>query len=155
MGTGPMMTLTWGVKQSFRSYVEMSGGSTTADAGAVVTADGAIAFEPAAGGDLAVGADGAVSGTGRFRGRLVFQAHGGMLKVTLTDPWLEASAVGLVLSIAETTTRRTPIAKLGAAMRAEDGAVEFPAAITLDGMMIIGDHYPPGTALDPVRLAGV
>ena len=150
-----MMTLTWGVKQSFRSYVEMSGGEITAAEGAAATPDGAFAFEAAPGGDLAVDAAGKVSGTARFRGRLVFQAHGGMLKVTLTDPWLEPAPEGLVLSIAETPIRRTAIAKLGAAQRTEDGALQFPAAITLDGMMIIGDHYPPGTALDVVRLAGV
>ena len=150
-----MMTLTWGVKQSFRSYVEMSGGTTTADDGASATEGGEFAFEAAPVSDLAVDADGAVSGTGRFRGRVTFQAHGGMLKVTLTDPWLEQTADGLILTIAETATRRTPIAKLGVAQRIEDGALEFPAAITLDGMMIIGDHYPPGTALDPVRLAQV
>ena len=150
-----MMTLTWGVKQSFRSYVEMSGGTTTADEGAAATPDGAFAFEAAPASDLSVGADGAVTGTGRFRGRVIFAAHGGMLKVTLTDPWVEQTPEGLVLTIAETATRRTAIAKLGAAQRIEDGALEFPAAITLDGMMIIGDHYPPGTALDVVRLAGM
>ena len=150
-----MMTLTWGVKQSFRNYVEMSGGAATAADGATVSEGGEFAFEAAPVGDLAVDAGGAVSGTGRFRGRVTFEAHGGMLKVTLTDPWLEQTAEGLVLTIAETATRRTPIAKLGVAQRTEDGALEFPAAITLDGMMIIGDHYPPGTALDPVRLAQV
>lgn len=47
------------------------------------------------------------------------------------------------------------ISKLdGAAMTADDGLV-IPAAITLDGMFVLGDHYPPGTALDAVRLVGV
>lgn len=150
-----MTTLTWGVKQSFRSYVEMSGGTASADEGAAATPDSVFVFEAAPASDLAVAANGALSGTGRFRGRVTFQAHGGMLKVTLTDPWLETTLEGPVLTIAETPTRRTAIAKLGAGQRAEDGALEFPAAITLDGMMIIGDHYPPGTALDRVRVTGV
>ena len=151
-----MVTLTWGVKQSFRAYVEMSGGAATTTDGAACAPDGGFTFETAPDCDLAVALDGAVSGTGRFRGRVSFQAHGGMLSVTLTDPWIEAAADGLVLSIAETPTRRTAIARLDAdgASRAADGALEIPAAITLDGMMILGDHYPPGTALDPVRLAG-
>lgn len=152
-----MMTLSWGVKQSFRSYVAMSGGQATATEGAAPTPDGAFAFEAAPESDLAADADGGLSGCARFRGRVMFQAHGGMLKVTLTDPWVETTADGLVLTIAETPTRRTMIARLdaGAARRTPDGALELPAAITLDGMMILGDHYPPGTALDPVRLAGV
>lgn len=144
--------LGWGVKESLRAYVEGSGGTIDADAGAARTGDGGFAFEAEDGSDLVLGdgapADGALSGTGRFRGRVAFKAHGGMLSVTLTDPWVEAAADGWVLSIAETATRRTPIARLGAL---EGGAMT--AVTTLDGMMILGDHYPPGTALDPVRLA--
>ncbi|HEY0648802.1 HtaA domain-containing protein [Phenylobacterium sp.] len=140
-------TLGWGVKQSFRAYVEGSGGTITAQDGASRDPDGAFVFEAAEDSDLAVDAR-ALSGTGRFRGRLAFQAHGGLLSVTLADPWLEAAADGWVLSIAETPTRRTAIARLGPL--ATDATL--PAATTLDGMMILGDHYPPGTALDPVRL---
>ena len=152
-----MVTLTWGVKQSFRGYVEMSGGTAATTDGAATAPDGAFTFETAPDSDLALDANGALRGTGRFRGRVSFQAHGGMLSVTLTDPWIEPTADGLVLSIAETPTRRTAIARLdaGAASRAADGALEIAAAITLDGMMILGDHYPPGTPLDPVRLAAV
>jgi hypothetical protein len=140
--------LGWGVKQSFRAYVEGSGGTIEAGDGAQRAADGTFAFDAAADSDLAVAEDG-LSGTGRFRGRLAFRAHGGLLSVTLVDPWVEAAGDGWVLSIAETPTRRTAIAKLGAL---EGGALG--AVTTLDGMMILGDHYPPGTVLDPVRLEG-
>lgn len=140
-------SLAWGVKQSFRSYVEGSGGEIVADAGATRAADGTFLFEATAGSDLSLDG-GAPSGTGRFRGRVSFTAHGGLLSVTLTDPWIEAADDGWVLSIAETATRRTAIARLGPVT---DGAL--PAATTLDGMMILGDHYPPGTPLDPVRLS--
>lgn len=143
--------LGWGVKQSFRAYVEGSGGTIAASDGASRDADGAFVFEAAEDSDLVADAGGALSGTGRFRGRVAFQAHGGLLSVTLTDPWIEAGPDGWVLSIAETPTRRTAIAKLGAPA-AGDGATELPAATTLDGMMVLGDHYPPGTALDGVRL---
>lgn len=138
--------LVWGVKQSFRNYVEGSGGSIAMEDGAGRADDGTFAFEATADSDLTLDG-GALSGTGRFAGRLKFEAHGGLLRVTLTDPWIEAADGGFVLSIAETATRRTAIAKLGPL---EDGAL--PAVTTLDGMMIIGDHYPPGTVLDPVRL---
>ncbi len=152
-----MTTLMWGVKQSFRSYVEMSGGTVTTTDGAQATEDGAFAFDAAPDSDLTIDAAGSIRGIGRFRGRVTFQAHGGMLSITLTDPWLEETADGLVLTIAETPTRRSAIARLdmGAARRAEDGGVEYPAVITLDGMMIIGDHYPPGTVMDPVRVVGI
>lgn len=139
--------LEWGVKQSLRAYVEGSGGAIAAEAGAARTDDGGFAFEAADDSDLAL-SGGALSGTGRFRGRVAFQAHGGLLSVTLADPWIEPAGDGWVLSIAETPSRRTAIAKLGPP---HDGALE--AVTTLDGMMILGDHYPPGTVLDPVRLA--
>lgn len=139
-------TLRWGVKQSFRAYVEAMGGAISADAGAARADDGGFVFAAAEDSDL-VADDGGLSGTGRFRGRVAFSAHGGMLSVTLVDPWVEAAADGWVLSIAETATRRTAIAKLGVL---EGGAMG--AVTTLDGMMILGDHYPPGTALDEVRL---
>ena len=139
--------LGWGVKQSFRAYVEGSGGSIALDGGAGRAADGTFMFEAMADSDLALD-DGALSGTGRFTGKLVFQAHGGLLSVTLTDPWVEPAGDGWVLSIAETATRRTAIAKLDAI---QDGALS--AVTTLDGMMILGDHYPPGTQLDRVTLS--
>lgn len=141
--------LAWGVKQSFRAYVEGSGGSIETLDGSTRAGDGTLVFEATGDSDLALGPDGAPTGTGRFRGQVKFTAHGGLLSVTLTDPWIEAAGDTWVLSIAETPTRRTAIAKLGPA---EDGA--FPAATTLEGMMILGDHYPPGTLLDPVRLEG-
>jgi hypothetical protein len=141
-----MGRLNWGVKQSFRAYVEGSGGSITASDGAARAEDGTFTFDAAPDSDLTRD-DGALSGTGRFRGRAVFQAHGGLLSVTLTDPWIEAAGDAWVLSIAETPTRRTAIAKL---TPSDDGALH--AVTTLEGMMILGDHYPPGTILDPVRL---
>jgi hypothetical protein len=33
------------------------------------------------------------------------------------------------------------------------GEIVLGAVITLDGMFQIADNYPPGTQLDPVRLA--
>ena len=139
-------TLGWGVKESFRRYVEMSGGEASTAGGAAQAADGTFTFAATADSDLAVDGD-ALSGTGRFAGTVGFKAHGGMLSVRLADPWVEAVDGGWVLSVAETATRRTAIAKLAPA---DGGTLE--AVITLDGMQLIGDHYPPGTPLDPVRL---
>jgi hypothetical protein len=151
----PVTRLIWGVKQSFRTYVEASGGTIGAGAGAERMAEGVFAFAAAAGSDLAV-EGGVLAGTGRFRGQVSFQAHGGLLSVTLVDPWVEATAGGWALSVAETagSPRRMTIAKLdaGALALEPDGTTALPAATTLEGMMLLGDHYPPGTALDPVRL---
>lgn len=147
--------LTWGVKQSFRGYVEMSGGTTTAGGGAARDAEGAFEFQALPEGDLAVGADGRLAGATRFAGEVAFEAHGGMLRVVLGDPAVEATEAGVVLTCADSTGRRVEVAKLEAATAEADGTLVLPAKITLDGMMLLGDHYPPGTPLDPVRLTPV
>ena len=135
----------------------MSGGAIAVGGGAARTEDGLIAFAAAGDSDLAVDG-GALSGTGRFTGEVSFQAHGGLLSVALFDPGIEAGADGAALTVADSAarTRRVVFAKLDLAAMAAgpDGAVSLPAVITLDGMFILGDHYPPGTVLDPVRLLG-
>lgn len=148
--------LTWGVKQSFRGYVEMSGGTTTAGSGAERDAEGAFVFQALPGGDLAADAQGGFSGAARFAGEAAFEAHGGMLRVFLADPAVEATASGVVLTCADSAgrNRRVEVAKLDADAATEaDGTLVMAAKITLDGMMLLGDHYPPGTPLDPVRLS--
>jgi hypothetical protein len=145
-----MMSLAWGVKQSFRAYVAMTGGEAAVSGAAAAAGDDGFLFPAAPGGDLAVSPDGQPQGIGRFAGGVRFTAHGGMLSVAFGDPWLEAGRG--VLSVADASGRRVDFATLGPAVAEGDGVLALPAAITLDGMMILGDHYPPGTALDPVRL---
>jgi hypothetical protein len=151
-----MTTLSWGVKQSFRGYIEAAGGTIAVTGGAERAPDGGFLFPEGPESTLTQGPDGRLTGTGRFQGEVSFQAHGGMLNVVLTDPWVEATETGLILSVAAGPTRRVAFAKLdAAAMTTEGDATLLPAAITLDGMFILGDHYPPGTALDVVRVVGV
>ena len=151
-----MATLSWGVKQSFVGYVEAAGGTVDLAGGAERTPDGAFLFPGAAESTLARGPDGRLTGEGRFEGQVSFKAHGGMLGVVLTDPWVEATEAGLVLTVAESGGRRVAFAKLDAGATTTEGdAAVIPAAITLDGMFILGDHYPPGTVLDVVRVVGV
>ena len=54
--------LTWGVKASFRGYVEAAGGSITVSDGAVRAEDGAFIFSAASGGDLTIAPDGKATG---------------------------------------------------------------------------------------------
>jgi hypothetical protein len=152
-----MAMLAWGVKQSFRSYIDAAGGTIALAGGAERAADGGFVFTQAQESTLALGADGRLTGVGRFAGEVRFQAHGGMLSVNLAAPWVEATETGPVLSLAESPTRRVVFAKLdaGALTPEADGTLSLAAAITLDGMFILGDHYPPGTALDPVQLIGL
>lgn len=150
------ITLTWGVKQSFRAYVQAAGGETTLGGGTARADDGAFVFAAAPDSALTLGADDSLSGDGRFLGEVRFVAHGGMLSVFLADPGIETTPEGRVLTVADSAARdrRVAIARLdlAGAARDADGALAIPTALTLDGMFLLGDHYPPGTMVDPVRL---
>lgn len=146
--------LTWGVKASFRSYVESAGGSVKVTDGATRIEDGSITFPAKPDGDLAIAADGSATGAMRFLGSVSFDAHGGMLKSTLTELGVEAGEQGLVLTALEGPMNkdRCTIAELEAIDIGADNVVQLGAKITLDGMYQIADNYPPGTELDPLIL---
>ncbi len=146
--------LTWGVKASFRSYVEAAGGSITLSDGATRAEDGFFVFTAVPGGDLTIAPDGSATGAMRFQGTITFDAHGGMLKATLTELGLEVGTDGLVLTALEAPMNqgRCVIAKLGPVEVGSGDAITMGAEITLDGMYQIADNYPPGTELDPLRL---
>ncbi|MBS0490186.1 HtaA domain-containing protein [Phenylobacterium sp. NIBR 498073] len=151
----PATSLQWGVKQSFRNYVGMAGGTTEVGAGAQQTEDGAFVFA-AADGDLALDAEGKLQGRGGFTGEVKFQAHGGMLSVFLADPAIEVDDKGAALTVADTAKRdyRVEVARLDlAAMTTEpSGEIVIPVGLSVEGSRLLGDHYAPRTELDPVRL---
>lgn len=149
--------LSWGVKQSFRGYVEGAGGVIETAAGAQRTADGGFSFAAGPEGGLRLGADGRPEGQAKFLGEVSFKAHGGMLSVFLVDPAIEIGPGGAVLTVADhpARDRRLEAARLdlGAMRVGEDGEIVLPAALMMFGCQWLGDHYPAGTPLDPVRLA--
>lgn len=147
-------SMRWGVKASFCGYVEAMGGSIEASDGASRGEDGAFVLTAASGGDLTVAPDGTASGSMRFDGTINFDAHGGMLKVTLTELGIEVDDEGLVLTALQAPLNkdRCAIAKLSVAETQGDDAITLRAEITMDGMYQIADNYPPGTELDPVIL---
>ena len=146
--------LTWGVKASFRSYVEAAEGLITVSDGATRADDGSFVLNAVPGGDLAIAADGSATGSMRFEGTIAFEAHGGMLKATLTELGVEASSDGLVLTVLDAPLNRDrcAIATLALTEDGLDDGTTLRAEITVDGMYQIADNYPPGTELDPVKL---
>lgn len=145
-------SLTWGVKQSFRGYVEMTGGVTEAADGATRDADGAFIFPATAESTLELAADGALAGRGVFEGAVKFDSHGGMLKVFLADPILEVTEAGAALTVADSPKRnfRVEVVKLDLAAAGPEG---IPTKLSVDGVYLLGAHYPLNTAVDPVKLA--
>ena len=149
-------TLTWGVKQSFRNYVQSVGGVIEVGDGVVATAEGEFVFPMAPDNNLALNAEGRLEGRGAFLGHVRFTGHGGMLSVYLADPVLEISGTSASLTIDDhdKKPRRLEIAKLDleAMIPGEGGELITPAGLSIDGIQALGDHYPLKTALDPVRL---
>ncbi|HUO12126.1 MAG TPA: HtaA domain-containing protein [Caulobacteraceae bacterium] len=148
--------LTWGVKQSFRDYVEGAGGVIELGGGATRTPDGAFTFAAAPGGSLRRDASGRLNGRGEFQGDVRFEAHGGMLSVILADPRLQVGAEAATITVADSRERdnrvELAVLDLAAATPGEHGEVVIPAKLSKDGWRILGDHYLPFTPLDPVRL---
>lgn len=156
MGRAGTMTLTWGVKQSFRNYVEATGGRIEASRGAQRAPDGAFTFAATPGEGLTLDTTGKPVGRAAFKGEVSFETHGGMLSVQLADPMVEIDSSGGVLSVADLGTggRRVEVARLDLAESSElAGEYVIPAALTPEGSQFLGDHYPIMTALDPLRLA--
>lgn len=146
--------LIWGVKASFRGYVEAAGGSITLSDGATQAEDGSFIFMAEPGGDLAIAADGSATGSTRFQGTVAFEAHGGMLKSTLTELGIEATEEGLMLTVLDGPMNRgrCAVAELGCVDAGAGEGMLIRTQITEDGMYQIADHYPPGTELDPLLL---
>jgi hypothetical protein len=146
--------LAWGVKESFRRYVEATGAIETIGA-ASRGADGSFIFPVATNSTLRVGADGVLRGQAAFSGEILFKAHGGALNVRLTDPVLEIGEKASVFVVAQSggRTRRAEFAQLNlaGATRGSDEIV-LPAKLDWDGSELLDNHYPAATPIDPVRL---
>lgn len=145
--------LVWGVKESFRGYVQAVGGTMAAADGATLSGDSEFEFPAMADSTLELGADGVLTGVGRFSGMAQFEAHGGMLSVHLAEPIVEIVGEGGSLTLDDPRTGRVEIAKLNLAGGAdEDGWRVVPTALAMHGSYALGGHYAAMTPIDPVRL---
>ncbi|MGO1318368.1 MAG: HtaA domain-containing protein [Cellulomonadaceae bacterium] len=156
--------LTWGVKDSFVSYVTGS------------VANGAISTSGTAqvGNDFrwsgGTGAYNVDAGKGRvaFSGGVTFTGHGGILDLTLSAPRLVLNGPGsatLVVNVNGTTMEGESLSlggvafatvNLSAAQRSADGsAVSYtgaPATLTAAGAQAFAGFYSAGEVLDPVSV---
>lgn len=152
----------WGVKESFRTYIEGPGGGaiTTGD-GATRNEDGSFRFPVVAG---EVDPD---TGFGEVQlgGSVHFTAHGGALDIMVADPRLEITASGSALyadAKSQPMGPGEPIDDHRDLVALDADAVEpalgpkavrwnaIPAIITENGSPVF--NYSVGTAMDPVSL---
>jgi len=154
-------TLTWGFKESFRSYI-----SGSIAKGEWTVADGATYAVPNFGFSAGTGGYDPETGAGllAFAGSIAFTGHGGLLNTTVSNPQLqlvdETSAI-LLLDISGTTQDGAAVDRaavefgsvdLTGAVATENGVVTItsaPAALTAAGSDAFGT-YPEGEALDAI-----
>ena len=169
-------TLSWGVKESFRSYISgsIAKGAWTPEGGATYAtpsfgwASGAGQLGDGPAGDVTTGdvpAGDVTTGDVAFVGSVRFTGHQGVLDTTLADPVLRftsPTSAQLLLDVAGTTQEGVavsspdvPFADVDLSASPVDpgtGALSFagaPTTLTAEGAAAFGS-YEPGTALDPL-----
>lgn len=158
-------TLTWGFKESFRSYI-----SGTIASGEWTVADGASYQTPNFGWTGGVGTYEAATGEGvlAFSGSIEFTGHGGVLDTTVANPVIEfagGDSATLLLDVSGTTQEGASVSEAGVefaeidlstASVEWDGGVltvtDAPAVLTAPGAEAFGS-YPAGEELDPLSFA--
>ncbi len=150
-------TLSWGFKESFRSYI-----SGTIANGEWSVADGATYETPDFGWSSSTGSYGRPANRIQFEGSVRFTGHDGILDTTIANPRIEWSRESgtLYLDVVGTTQEGAPIDERGVEFATitvpsetrEDGGisiVDATATLTDAGAAAFGT-YQAGETLDPL-----
>jgi hypothetical protein len=158
-------TLSWGVKESFRSYI-----SGTIANGSWDTADGATYESPEFQWSGATGTFDPESGTGSvsFEGQVHFTGHDGVLDLSLAQPTIEfeGDTAALLLDArsndmegevaVDATQEWVGDVTLPADLQAADGALSASGAattLTNAGVAAFAGFYEAGDELDPLSFS--
>lgn len=157
--------LSWGVKESFRSYI-----SGSIAHGKWEVADGATYETPSFGWSNPVGEIDAETGEGTvsFTGSIHFTGHDGALDMTLANPTVALQGDGTAQLLLDTKSQRATgevaidetqayIGKIDGVGQIDPASGEVqleaaPAVLTSDGATAFGDYYSSGDELDPISL---
>jgi hypothetical protein len=137
--------LQWGIRESFRDYIRgVEDGAQSVSGAATQDEAGVVSF-PAVEGDYTEG-----SVVARFTGAVSFRAHGGVLGLTIADPWVEARGV---ITIAGPRESRVPLAEFDPAESVTTAAtVEVHPRLSFTGSRLFDEIYGPGAPLDAAVL---
>lgn len=157
--------LSWGVKESFRSYISGSIAN-----GSWEVADGATYETPLFGWSNPTGEIDADTGEGliSFTGSIHFTGHDGVLDMTLANPSIELKGDGTARLLLDTKSndaqgqlkldeQQATLAKIEGvdAFDPASGQYSFSdasAVLTSEGATAFGDFYGSGDEVDPVTL---
>ncbi|MFI9309357.1 HtaA domain-containing protein [Streptomyces triculaminicus] len=150
--------LDWGVKQSFRAYIEKSKGKVELGDGALQKSAG---YRFPKGHGKFEASSGAVEA--EFNGNVRFTAHDGKLDLKLSGIKVKATGTNGMLTAdvasSGTVSKDVPLATLKlteGSLKAKDGVVALagvPATLTGQGAKAFAGYYTAGETLDPVTLA--
>lgn len=158
-------TLTWGFRESFRSYISGSIAN-----GSWETSDGATYETPTFMFAATGGSIDPATGEGRveFRGTVNFTGHDGVLQTTIANPVVEfegEGAMAVLLDTSSTDMEGTETIDESGVWFADGDApetlpisndtlslVEMPATLTNDGARAFAGFYEAGESLDPLTL---
>jgi hypothetical protein len=153
-------TLDWGFKESFRRYVGAAGTITAGQGATQAAGNGVFTFGNGKG-----TYDTTTHGTDTaFDGSVNFNAHGGVLDITLSDVKLSTSgtsgAITVDLKTPQGTENDVAFAELDLSSvrpgQGEGGAMVFkdiPSTLTKAGAAAFNGMYAEGEALDPATLS--
>nr|WP_243751902.1 HtaA domain-containing protein [Leucobacter weissii] len=158
-------TLTWGIKESFRSYISgsIANGSWETDDGADYETPNFLWSDPSGELDPETGI-----GTVSFTGSVHFTGHDGVLDLTLANPTIEFEGEGAAALLLD--ARSTDVAgelavdaeqewvgevEVSGSSAPQNGALELqalPVALTNSGAKAFAGFYDAGESLDPLTL---
>uniref|UniRef100_A0AAU3H059 HtaA domain-containing protein n=1 Tax=Streptomyces sp. NBC_01401 TaxID=2903854 RepID=A0AAU3H059_9ACTN len=153
-------TLDWGFKESFRRYIGGAGTITAEDGATQADGNGVFTFGNGTG-----TYDTTTHGTDTgFDGSVNFNAHGGVLDITISDVKVTTTgtsgAVTVDLKTPEGTQDDVALAELDLSEvkpgQGEDGAMVFkdiPSTLTKAGSAAFNGMYTEGEVLDPATLS--
>ncbi|PJJ61966.1 HtaA domain-containing protein [Compostimonas suwonensis] len=149
----PSGSLSWGVKDSFRSYIPtIAKGTITVGNGATSSGD-SYQFGQIEGGDYNAATG---TGTARYTGSVRFYGHAGALDLTFSSPQVRvssASSADLLFTVNGSQVTLASIDLSSASRSGSDGAVRYsgaPVTLTAAGSTAFAGFYPAGQSLDPI-----
>ncbi len=158
-GSGAAGSLNWGVRESFRNYVQgpIARGNVVVSGGATQNRDGTFQFPAAAG---------ASRSSASFTGTVRFTGHDGQLDMTIANPRIQLSGTIGTLFV-DVVNKSESAGEAGDQRNVEFATLDLsrvrpveaagsvswsnvPAALTEAGSRAFGGNYRAGQALDPV-----
>ncbi|GAA2951434.1 HtaA domain-containing protein [Glutamicibacter bergerei] len=140
--------LQWGLKASFVGYISSLPDGRIEASNGVWQVGNNLAFPVS-------NQTEAPEGELHFKGNVSFEGHGGMMKLDLIEPHIEEHGDKILLSVADQSGTRAPLAELTETTVSNAfGLVKtrFEARLTEQGSVLFNGQYKAGQEMEPVEI---